>query len=986
MATNNRGRSLARHTKVMDSCPGPLKKGRPTHTSPSCDYDVTSLKPTFVGGDVTEATQDTQTIVSKCGKTRCKTCKHIVEGDSFCSNTTGKKYNVISREDAMTCATKNVIYLISCKKCGIQYVGETSQALRNRMNNHRQKLKQMCDLFLYQHFCSNRHNEDDITIMSIEEVFLEDGECLSLASKRLQREEYWYKELATIYPYGLNDNVKNVGNISKKGTENIVVWALFNKRQRKFKKRPHKRKRQHETTRTGIEQKLRNLVNHNQPGLVHKLASLTFSLLQRKLGILIDLANNLLLEQNIPKYIPLIIKDLASFRLGLHKIEESTKTDNTPKSFLKIPFHNKGIEMIKIPQILHSKPVKNTIPSLIQNKTPPTVSYSYTKTIAGKIFNFKQTIKELDFETGTKNLSCNCHQSKFTYQPAGHVVTGNLGIIENRKLRKLLSKGPSYREQNNINWDTNQKILKKAIRDYKLQWAKKEKVDSRVLDEWECKILETIKAKIVKIKTKTKNLRKKHVLSEKTCKNYLEDFQKHFVLVPADKASNNILIVCKKYYLDIVLKELDTSNATSKQTYTPCSTYIENLVAKHQDFMNNQNIKIPEDMKQLPTFYWLPKMHKNPFGSRFIAASSACTTKPLSQLLTSSLKLITKHFKEYCEGIARNTGANSFWIIDNAAEVLQKLKKLNRTKRAKHFNSFDFSTLYTNIPHDLLLNSIGELVREAYRLRGAKYLVIKNNGTAYWSNTTSAKDHSITENGLLEQIKFLVDNIYIQVGNKIFKQTIGIPMGTDCAPLLANLFLFYYEYKFIKEKLKQNNQLAKTFSHTFRYIDDLLTINNPKFEEEIKNIYPPQLELKKTTETNSRLSYLDLELNIVDGRFTTAVFDKRDGFNFHIVNFPHMDSNIPSKPAYGIYISQLVRIGRICDNYKSFSSRHHLLTCRLVKQGFLYDKLCTTFKRFCSRYPKIFSKFGVSIRKHVEDGICLPTVAINRLSTGVSIR
>ena len=57
--------------------------------------------------------------------------------------------------------------------------------------------------------------------------------------------------------------------------------------------------------------------------------------------------------------------------------------------------------------------------------------------------------------------------------------------------------------------------------------------------------------------------------------------------------------------------------------------------------------------------------------------------------------------------------------------------------------------------------------------------------------------------------------------------------------------------------------------------------------------------VKKTTETNSRLSYLDLEVNIVDGKFTTAVFDKRDGFSFHIVNFPYMDSNIPSKPAYG---------------------------------------------------------------------------------------
>ena len=79
-------------------------------------------------------------------------------------------------------------------------------------------------------------------------------------------------------------------------------------------------------------------------------------------------------------------------------------------------------------------------------------------------------------------------------------------------------------------------------------------------------------------------------------------------------------------------------------------------------------------------------------------------------------------------------------------------KKLNRTKRAKQFDSFDFSTLYTNIPH------------EAYRIRGEKYLVIKNNGTTYWSNIASTKYHNITEKELVQQIKFLIENIYIQVG------------------------------------------------------------------------------------------------------------------------------------------------------------------------------------------------------------------------------
>ena len=169
---------------------------------------------------------------------------------------------------------------------------------------------------------------------------------------------------------------------------------------------------------------------------------------------------------------------------------------------------------------------------------------------------------------------------------------------------------------------------------------------------------------------------------------------------------------------------------------------------------------------------------------------------------------------------------------------------------SRHFDSFDFSTLYTNIPHDLLLDSISQL-SEAYRIRGAKYLVVQGDGTAYWSNTVLTREHSITEDQLVKLIKFLVDNIYIQVGNKIFRQTIGIPMGTDCAPLLANLFLFYYEYNFMKEKLKHNSQIAKIFSNTFRYIDDLLTLNNPTFEQEIRNIYPRQLELKRTTETDS---------------------------------------------------------------------------------------------------------------------------------------
>ena len=84
-------------------------------------------------------------------------------------------------------------------------------------------------------------------------------------------------------------------------------------------------------------------------------------------------------------------------------------------------------------------------------------------------------MKDLDFKIGTTNLSYDCHVSDFRYEPAGYVVTRNLGIIGNRKLRKLLSKGPSYREQNNINWDMNQKSSRKQLGHTKYSGQKRKK-------------------------------------------------------------------------------------------------------------------------------------------------------------------------------------------------------------------------------------------------------------------------------------------------------------------------------------------------------------------------------------------------------------------------------------------------------------------------------------------------------------------------------
>ena len=134
-------------------------------------------------------------------------------------------------------------------------------------------------------------------------------------------------------------------------------------------------------------------------------------------------------------------------------------------------------------------------------------------------------------------------------------------------------------------------------------------------------------------------------------------------------------------------------------------------------------------------------------------------------------------------------------------------------------------------------------------------------------------------------------------------------MGTNSAPLLADLFLHTYEYEFIIKTMKSDITRALQFNKTFRYIDE---------------IYPSELIVKNTTTTSSETSYLDTAINIGDrnGTVRISVYDKKEDFNFKIVNFPYLDSNIPRNPAYGVYISQLVRYARICSRKDDFIYRH----------------------------------------------------------------
>ena len=146
-------------------------------------------------------------------------------------------------------------------------------------------------------------------------------------------------------------------------------------------------------------------------------------------------------------------------------------------------------------------------------------------------------------------------------------------------------------------------------------------------------------------------------------------------------------------------------------------------------------------------------------------------------------------------------------------------------------------------------------------------------------------------------------------------------MGTNCAPDLANIYLHVFEYAYIHSLIdNQNFDLAAKLSNIFRYQDDLIVFEDDgMFETIIRDIYPPVMELENTNLSPCKVNYLDMTISIHRGKYFFKSFDKRNDFGFEIINYPDLRGNIPKKPAYGVFISQLVRfcsINRSVHHYK----------------------------------------------------------------------
>ena len=165
-------------------------------------------------------------------------------------------------------------------------------------------------------------------------------------------------------------------------------------------------------------------------------------------------------------------------------------------------------------------------------------------------------------------------------------------------------------------------------------------------------------------------------------------------------------------------------------------------------------------------------------------------------------------------------------------------------------------------------------------------------------------------------------------------------------------------------------ETASQFNFTYRYLDDVLSINNPDFHSYLGEMYPVELEIKDTTESNTSASYLDLLLSIErDGQLRTSLYDKHDDFNSHITNFPFLSSNIPSSPVYGVFVSQLKRYARACSFYACFILRaaRERLSCKLLGQRYVRERFKSSLRKFYGRYGDIIKHYEVNLSQMLHE-------------------
>ena len=867
----------------------------------------------------------------------------------------------------LNCKSNFVVYLISCVKCGRQYVGQTRQALHKRLNSHRASIVNFkLSTYLCQHFNNNGHSFEDVSIQIVDWVDTSSMTHEEAVSELNFKEDFYMKVLNTFYPMGLNDRIQGGGCISMNSQQDCLFFSSPIPR----------RKRGH-----GIRRYKRNRNNNSGNDLKNEDAKEMFS----RLSVLFEESKFADFYRTLRSVKSDILKILYRSLLDVnsdfacvftsfffwHFGKKDASSPTAERATLVVKLNSRKVDSLNIPSIVSSKEIVRLVPDTLASRMPFRIYYKLRPPIALQFCNYSKFLKELTLD-GIKSIcesKCACSEDNyknFIYEHYGHVFTGNLDLVQNEDLRKVMQFGAKFRLDKKVSWDFVQESLEEDFAINMRKLVRKYKVTLDTLRPWYDAIMDKIKVRIRRCKNNkymTKNgttLKSFSVLNTAAA-----GLHSKFIVSTVDKASNNFSFVCKKFYVLVLLEELGFNQdlrPIGNVTYSPEKFEKEDIVIKHsQDLSNRFHIDVTQNNKILPKLFWIPKLHKDPFKFRFIAGARNCTTKQLSVIVNLGLKVIKDNFRTYCDAIRKNSGYNYFWSISSTLEFIHNINKVT----VHSLQVFDFSTLYTNIDQSKVLEHLFAIFKLIFNNGRRRYMCVRFD-TAFFASKAYSSHTCFDLELFSEAVSFIINEVYVSFGGLVFKQIKGIPMGGNCSPLLADLFLCHCEFMYMTNLVKNKKfGLARLLSNTTRYIDDLCIVNYKHFNSLIKDIYPEDLIAERSGSNDKSVDYLDVKIDI-SKVLRTSVFHKVDNFNFPVILLTFPESLIPEHMGYHVYAGQVLRYLRICSHVKDFIDKTKRTRDLMINRGYNSDHLKFQTEKIVSKYSDLLLKFNLFSARQIS--------------------
>ena len=818
--------------------------------------------------------------------------------------------------------------------------------------NHNKK-----NTYLVQHFNHASHKGvDDFSVQIVEQLCIDDNQ------KRISREDIWIRTMNSAYPYGLNDKIKGYGNISQR------LDPLANKNQPYFAvKYTSTRTRQRSTqtrSRTKSHKKKQDLALFSQ--LLRQpqanIIQITRLLFKANNSTIRKLYQNILAQTLLIPFKNITL--IKGFLAGRHMITSHKKTTKHNNICIVVPYNNSTIESLQLPAIFNNKQhlklldtPKNLIPDIM-------VAYKPNPPISSKIFNYNSVLRDLTKQSLLDILmgDCHCQNSPYIYQPLGHIIAGNMDLVTQPSLKTLLEFGTKFRLPITT---PKEKILKDCTDCLNILGDKlisKHKISPTNSESYKNAVLQHLKHMINRFYGTSHNEYNTALDTLQGTLATMRPYQEKFIITTADKANANYIFTCKKLYIEVLSKELGiqlelgSMKINGNHTYKPVNDPGDDIIAQHISFAKIFGVTITELNKKLPQLYCIPKLHKNPYKFRYIAGARHASTKQLSILLSTILKFLKDHFVNYCN-IAQLHGAPpQYWSINNTQQMLNKV---NHSRNIYACTSADFSTLYTSLEHNTVMENLCALIDMLFKNANKDYIHINSKNWVNYSLQSNRTGHTFHKNEIKALLSFIMENTYVSFAGLLFHQVKGIPMGGNASPLIADLLLSHLEFDY----LRRHPIHAAELTLTTRYIDDILSINCRRFLLLAKDIYPLSLPLEDTTVNHQYTNYLDVTIN-TGAPIHTKLYDKREAFGFKIKQFIHATSAISTSTKIGTFVSQLIRTANICSKEKDFKLRVVELAAKFKSLGYNNDFLIKSSSKFFNKYPSLLLKYNVNIKEY----------------------